>query len=126
MITRVFVYGTLRRGEGNHRLLVGARFVGEARTEPSFTLCDLGAYPAMLEGGATSIVGEVYEVDERTLDALDRLEGHPRYYRRAPIALADGESVEAYLLPADRAWGPTRTIDGGDWRMRAPRNGGAA
>jgi gamma-glutamylcyclotransferase (GGCT)/AIG2-like uncharacterized protein YtfP len=126
MITRVFVYGTLRRGEGNHRLLAGARCVGAARTAPAFTLRDLGAYPAMLAGGATSVVGEVYEVDELTLDVLDRLEGHPRFYRREPIALADGAHVEAYLLPADRAWGLTRTIESGDWRARAPRKGGVA
>jgi len=73
---RVFVYGTLLSGEPNHRLLADAELVGAARTEPDFDLVSLGAFPAMIAGGATAIAGEVYEVDRPTLDALDRLEGH--------------------------------------------------
>lgn len=122
MTTHVFVYGTLRRGEGNHRLLVDARFVRETRTVPAFTLCDLGAYPALLEGGGTSVLGEVYEVTRAELAALDRLEGHPTFYRREPIELEDGAVVEAYLLPEARAWSG-RVITSGDWKSR---QGGAA
>src|SRR5690606_19616506 len=103
MSYRVFVYGTLRRGEANHRLLERATFLREARTIPAFSLRDLGAFPGLFAGGHTPVVGEVYEVDAATLARLDRLEGHPSFYRREPIALDDGERVEAYLLPAERA-----------------------
>lgn len=127
MTNRVFVYGTLRRGEHNHRLLESARFVGEGHTPPSFTLRDLGAYPALVDGGSTRVVGEIYEVEGVTLSALDRLEDHPRLYRREQIALDDGERVEAYLLPADRAWGRFQNIESGDWRERvSARKEGAA
>ncbi len=64
-------------------------------------MVSLGAYPGIIAGGSTAIVGEVYEVDEATLAELDRLEGHPEFYRRTEIALADGARVEAYVLPAE-------------------------
>jgi gamma-glutamylcyclotransferase (GGCT)/AIG2-like uncharacterized protein YtfP len=81
--TRVFVYGTLLAGEPNHRVLAGARLVANARTEPAFELRDLGPFPGLVSSGAHAVAGEVYEVDEATLAALDRLEGHrPRRRRR--------------------------------------------
>jgi gamma-glutamylcyclotransferase (GGCT)/AIG2-like uncharacterized protein YtfP len=48
---------------------------------------------------------------------LDQLEGHPRFYWRAPIALEDGSTVETYLLPPDRIAGRP-VIASGSWRAR--------
>ena len=112
---QVFVYGTLLRGEPNHRLLAGSPLVGEARTEPAFELVSLGPYPALVGGGATSVKGEIYEVDMATLAALDRLEGHPSFYQQKRIRLESGEEALAYLLPKDQANGRPR-IESGDWR----------
>lgn len=112
---RVFVYGTLLSGEPNHRLLAHASLVGEARTQPVFDLVTLGPFPAMIPGGATAVCGEVYEVDRPTLEALDRLEGHPRFYRRRAVRLDDGGEVLAYLLTPDQVRGRPR-IESGDWR----------
>ena len=100
--TLVFVYGTLLQGERNHHHLHRAELVGGARTRAVFTMIDLGSYPAMVRGGVTAVVGEVYRVDERTLAALDELEGHPTLYRRERIELDDGRAVETYLLPAEQ------------------------
>jgi gamma-glutamylaminecyclotransferase len=113
--TRVFVYGTLLAGEPNHRLLTGARLVAEARTKPAFELRDLGPFPGLVSGGAHAVAGEVYEVDEATLAALDRLEGHPRFYRRTRIALEDGAAVETYLLAPEQVEGRP-VIASGNWR----------
>jgi gamma-glutamylaminecyclotransferase len=116
--THVFVYGSLRKGEFNHRLLAvpGARLImAKSRTEPGYELRDLGAFPGMVRGGAGAVIGEVYEVDEATLAALDRLEGHPRFYSRTRIALDDGTIVEAYLLSPGRVMGRP-VIPTGDWR----------
>lgn len=112
---RVFVYGTLLSGEPNHRLLAHASLVGEAHTQPVFDLVTQGPFPAMIPGGATAVYGEVYEVDRPTLEALDRLEGHPRFYRRRAVRLDDGGEVLAYLLTADQVRGRPR-IESGDWR----------
>ena len=114
---RVFVYGTLLAGEGNHRLLANATLVGEAHTTPAFELRDLGYFPGLVKGGACSVTGEVYEVDAATLAALDRLEGHPRFYRRVRIALDDGTNVETYLLTPEQVEGRP-VIPSGNWRSR--------
>ena len=118
--TRVFVYGTLRVGESNHRLLHGYSPLATVRTAPAFELVSLGAFPAMVRGGRTAILGEVYEVHGDTLADLDRLEGHPDFYRREAIELADGSEVLAYVLPraAARDFPP---IPSGDWLLARKR-----
>lgn len=115
--TRVFVYGTLLAGERNHRLLERARPIGEARTLPAFTLYDFGGYPGMVAGGEHAVPGEVYEVDEPALAAMDRLEGHPTFYQRTSIRLEDGTTVQAYLLRPDQV-SHLPIIPSGSWRAR--------
>ena len=114
---RVFVYGTLLAGEPNHRVLAGARLVAEGRTQPAFELRDLGPFPGLVHGGGHAVVGEVYEVDDATLAALDRLEGHPRFYKRTRFALDDGALVETYLLSPRQVEGRP-VIESGNWRSR--------
>jgi gamma-glutamylcyclotransferase (GGCT)/AIG2-like uncharacterized protein YtfP len=114
--TTLFVYGTLLRGEVNHDRLAGASFLGEARTEPAFDLVDLGPYPALVRGGRTAVLGELYAVPRPLLAALDRFEGHP--YRRGRIHLDDGRRVDAYLYPPALAAGLPR-VPGGSWRDRS-------
>ena len=115
--TRVFVYGTLLRGETNHRFIARAALIGAAQTPPTFTLYDLGFFPGLVVGGQHAVAGEVYEVDEATLAELDRLEGHPRYYQRTPIRLADGSIVLAYLMHLAQVEGCS-PIASGSWRTR--------
>lgn len=73
---RVFVYGSLKRGLENHALLGTAVFAGKAATAAPFRMMD-GPYPVLREsgGGGLRVSGELYEVDDRTLEALDDLEG---------------------------------------------------
>ncbi|NVJ27632.1 gamma-glutamylcyclotransferase [Myxococcus sp. AM011] len=113
--TRVFVYGTLLSGEPNHRLLRGARLIGPARTQPRFSLYDYGPFPALASRGKHAVAGELYEVDADMLAALDRLEGHPRFYQRTSIALDGAGRVEAYLFPKGRLAGRP-IIESGCWR----------
>jgi gamma-glutamylaminecyclotransferase len=113
----LFVYGSLLAGERHEAQLAGARRLGDARTEPAYTLVDLGDYPALVEQGTTAVAGELYEVDEETLRRLDAFEGHPDDYRRAAVRLAGAAQAEAYLYPRSRAAGMA-VIAGGDWRRR--------
>ncbi len=115
--TLIFVYDTLRHGEPNHRLLSPPRFLRHARTTASYDLVDLGAFPAMVAGGANSVEGELYAVNQRVLADLDRLEGHPCFYRRTAVNLEDGAAVEAYLMPSAIVAGRPR-IASGDWLDR--------
>ncbi|WP_295884276.1 gamma-glutamylcyclotransferase [uncultured Thiohalocapsa sp.] len=117
---RVFVYGTLLGGEVNHHLLRDARFLGPHRTEPRFTLLVLGAYPGLVAGGDTAVLGEVYGVDAAGLRRLDRLEDYPRLYDRRVIPTAHGSAwVYLYRGPRrDRAH-----LAHGDWRRHSGGGG---
>lgn len=99
MSTRLFLYGTLMRGMGNHGLLPRGTFEREARTEPGWRLYASGIpYLVRLDGGE-GVLGEIHNVDIETLERLDRLEGHPRWYQRTPLRLEDGVTAEAYVMP---------------------------
>jgi gamma-glutamylcyclotransferase (GGCT)/AIG2-like uncharacterized protein YtfP len=124
----IFVYGTLRRGASNHAQLASARFVGMARTRARYELVDLGGYPAVVEGGHTAVIGELYEVDDELLCELDRFEDVPVLYERksVDIALRDVDSnddvyipVEAYVMSRERAQSAPR-IPHGDWIALQP------
>jgi gamma-glutamylcyclotransferase (GGCT)/AIG2-like uncharacterized protein YtfP len=91
----VFVYGTLKRGHGNHHWLAEAPFLWEAEL-PNVVLHDLGPFPMAVPGEGL-VRGEVYAVDAAGLARLDRLEGYPRLYHRQPLPLADGRTAWVYL-----------------------------
>jgi gamma-glutamylcyclotransferase (GGCT)/AIG2-like uncharacterized protein YtfP len=113
---KLFVYGTLLRGEANHALLTGSRFLGEARTEPVFELVSFGEYPAMVRGGSTVVLGEVYEVDAETLAQVDELEEHPHFFRREMVRLEGEGEAFVYVVTRETARGRPR-IPSGDWRL---------
>lgn len=117
--TRVFVYGTLKRGLSNARYLAGQRFLGEARTQPIYRMVSLGSYPGLFRSteNGRSIVGEVWEVDAACLarlDVLEDLEGGE--YTREPAELQapfDEGVVEIYLFAHDVSMWPDA---GEEWR----------
>ena len=101
---KIFVYGTLMRGMGNHHLLSGATFLGRAVTNEKYAMFCAGVPFVNPSIHQTHIMGELFEViDQDCLDRLDRLEGHPDWYCRTkihvsmvpPSAEAEGEGVEA-------------------------------
>jgi gamma-glutamylcyclotransferase (GGCT)/AIG2-like uncharacterized protein YtfP len=112
---RLFVYGTLRRGEYNHHVLGNAPLLGLYRTPPHYTMLNLGRYPAVIAGGRTAIKGEVYALNKALLARLDSLEHYPEEYLRESIATPYG-SAWIYLyrhLPTP----DTPLITSGDWRL---------
>jgi gamma-glutamylcyclotransferase (GGCT)/AIG2-like uncharacterized protein YtfP len=121
-MTRVFVYGSLLEGELNDHIMEGACLIGAATTSPGFTLLDLGDYPAMAASSEGCVMGEVYEVSRAHLARLDRFEGHPRFYTRAKIQLADGTLAETYLMPPGRVE-QRKPISSGDWRSYRKERG---
>lgn len=118
---RIFTYGTLKKGDYNHYLLKNADYLGEATTDPQFTMLHLGGFPGIVGKGNTPIHGEVYEVDEPTLKRLDRLEGHPDFYERVPLKvnIAEGATleVEGYILPEKWLDNTRPIIETGDWTL---------
>lgn len=112
--TRLFVYGTLRRGASQHARLSGAVALGPARTRPEVTLVRVSWHPALYLEGSTAVAGEVYAVDDAMLAALDDFEGVPTWYQRVPLTLEDGSIAETYVMPAEAAR-RYPVIASGDW-----------
>jgi len=99
--TNVFVYGTLKKGNsrrGLNRWNVGATFIGDAVTaDAKFDLYDLGAFPAVGLNGENHISGEVWSVDDATLEDLDRIEGYPDFYNRIEVNTTQGRAWMYYI-----------------------------
>jgi gamma-glutamylcyclotransferase (GGCT)/AIG2-like uncharacterized protein YtfP len=113
----VFVYGTLMRGYGNNFFLRHDVYLGPGETQPEYTLYDLRHFPAMVEGGDTSVKGEIYEVHPKTIEWLDKLEGVAEgLYKREEIILADGEKALTYIFPRSNLEQRDVPIKNGDWR----------
>ncbi|MBW3697449.1 gamma-glutamylcyclotransferase [Vibrio sp. T187] len=109
----VFVYGTLRCGESNHHYLSDSELLGSFQSEPHFSLFDLGAYPAVVEG-KKSVLGEVYLINDDVLAELDKLEDVPVEYRREQIKTPFGLAW-IYLYQDSNL---TQEIHSGDWCQR--------
>jgi gamma-glutamylaminecyclotransferase len=99
--TLLFVYGTLKSGQGNNHLLAGQEFVRAAQTLPLYRLYGIDWHPGLLvdKAGGVAVHGEVWAVDDETLARLDEFEGCPNYFQRDYIAVADlfGD-VQAYFF----------------------------
>lgn len=119
----VFVYGSLRRGLSNHARLAGARDLGDDETATaSYTMRAYSQwFPGVCDGGSTTIRGEVYEVDDDGLAALDRLESNGRFYTRREVPLASGRVAWIYLLPPEEMRGDR--VASGDWLRYASAPG---
>ena len=78
----LFVYGTLKKGGGNHHFLESSKFIQHYKLK-GHALVDLGhGFPYMIQDKDSSVYGEIYEVSEETLERIDLLEGVPYLYRR--------------------------------------------
>lgn len=113
---RIFVYGSLRRGQSYHHLLQNAVFEGTAHTLPQYHLLDLGWYPGVVGGGHTSVTGEIFRVCAALCAQLDAYEDHPRLFRRTVAPLPDGSEVEIYLYVAPVP-AQARAVETGDWAL---------
>ena len=120
---KVFVYGSLLKGLGNHRLLEESTLIGTTRSPQGFNMVDLGAFPGVLvdekitEG---TVIGEVYEVDETTMRRLDGLEGYNRDYPERGMydkKLITTEFGEAFIYTYNSHFsGSTKFVENGDWK----------
>jgi len=108
---QVFVYGTLKNGHGNNRILSTASYIGDASTSNKFALGDAGvpyAFPLdvvkekdLIEHLCHPIRGELYRINDiDTAIDLDSLEGYPDYYNRRLIQVEVGHSPDTTLYHA--------------------------
>jgi gamma-glutamylaminecyclotransferase len=97
--TLLFVYGTLKRGQRNYRLLADQLFAGEAVTAPRYRVFDLGPHPGLVrdDTNGLAIHGELFAVSDRCLAELDDFEG-PYEFARELIEVDGYKEVWAYYL----------------------------
>jgi len=97
----VSVYGTLKEGWGNHRLL------DKAPVSRGYAMVDKLSgvgFPIVKLGDNYKLYVEVYEVDKGELASLDSLEGYtegctPTFYDRktTKVTLDDGSTIDTYI-----------------------------
>ncbi len=114
----VSCYGSLRREMSNHQYhLSSSVYKGTFTTEPEYTLHSLSYYPGLKLNGNHSVVMEVYEVDEKTLETLDRLEGYrpgekASFYDRIEINTPWGKAF-TYIYVNELS--KDSIVESGDW-----------
>lgn len=116
---RVFVYGTLKHGHGNHEYyLKNSQFLGRHMLKGKHRLVDLGAFPGLVDLSAeeacpeSDVIGEVYLIDEKVLAALDLLEGNGTFYNRKKID-TPWKKAWCYYLPTE--YSDEMEVPGGSW-----------
>ena len=114
----VAVYGSLRKKQSNYEYhLSNSTYKGTFTTEPEYTMHSLSYYPGLKLNGNTSIVMEVYEVDEDTLKNLNRLEGYrpgekSTFYDRIEINTPWGKAFTYIYV---NKLSKDSIVESGDW-----------
>ena len=121
MAFELFVNGTLMRGLKLHSNMGNSEFLAEIETAPHYRLHTIDdIHPGMYrlndnEPGGTSILGELYRVEEVVWQAIEA--GEPPNLYRGLVELMDGREVYGILYPRELAEGHYPDISGyGDWR----------
>jgi gamma-glutamylaminecyclotransferase len=119
----LFVYGSLKEGFPNFPVNRGRRFPGRFRTARAYPLylAD-GVLPCLLlqPGVGEAVHGQLFEVDEAALAAMDELErvGQPGGYSRVPIEVVATAASPAAPPQPRTAWvyvqDPSRLAPGGE------------
>ena len=111
-VTKVAVYGSLRKGLHNHGLLQDSDYLGLDKLQGEYTMLDLGSFPGLLLEGSTDITVEVYDIDDTTFQSLDWLEGYPSFYNRTEVETLYGTAWVYYLNDDDYS---NTAVPSGDW-----------
>lgn len=118
-MTRVAVYGSLRKGFGNHGRLRGAEFVGTTQTEQSYSMYSLGGFPMVqLEGVKVGpVTVEIYDCNDEVMRGLDMLEGyrgpgHSNFYDRSEVETGLGAALIYHIEGRE----DRDLVESGDWK----------
>jgi gamma-glutamylaminecyclotransferase len=117
--TILFLYGTLKRGQGSNHLLAGQQFIREATTMPLYRLYGCGWHPAMVidSDHGLEVKGELWAVDDACLAKLDQYEGAPKWFYRGDVAVRDYfNTVQAYLYNGQFSSG---VASGDEWPFKS-------
>ena len=91
---RLFVYGSLRRGQSAHHLMAGARFLGDATIRGA--VVQHGQYPGLIPGDE-QIAGELFEIPAELFERLDEYEGPDYHVGQTSVRQGGEESLSAWV-----------------------------
>ena len=97
---KVFVYGTLMKGEPNHHFLENSIRLGNAAVE-GYEMYNVGGYYPAIVPGNKKILGELYEVPEYDMASIDMLEGEGSLYIRKCETTSKNELAYIYEYAQD-------------------------
>ena len=98
---KIFVYGTLKNGEGNNDILNGSKYLGKDVLE-GYSLYDMPyGFPFAIKDDKGVIEGDVFEVDYNTLQRVNMLEGYyddgyRNHYERESVVSQNGHECYIY------------------------------
>ncbi len=93
---KVFVYGTLLKGNSREHVLKDSHFLGLDELE-GFQMFDLGYYPGIIAKQNNKVKGEVYQINHQVLRELDIIEGVGQLYNRMTVNLKSGQQAYTYV-----------------------------
>ncbi|MBF8378471.1 gamma-glutamylcyclotransferase [Alicyclobacillus mali] len=114
-IHTVFVYGTLRKGQPNRRVMEPhlVRELGDGKIRGA--MYDWSFCPAVTLEEDGVVVGEWVEVTYEGLTRLDRLESYPTLYDRAMVReLVSDVRGWVYYVAKEKVRGDAH-VESGDW-----------
>ena len=127
---RVFAYGTLRKGFGNHYIVepfVESIQPGTIRG----TMYHAGYFPYVIQRGEGRVIGEWLSIrpdkEEEALSRMDIMEGYYgegewNHYERIWVRDEVNAALEGWVYVAGRHIEPERrypVVESGDWSRRA-------
>ncbi len=92
--TEIFVYGTLMKNRSNHCLMASADFAGQGILK-DYALFELGSFPGIKPSQGDFVKGELYFVNDETLNTLNHLESEGTMYHLTPVKIQQ----DKYTLP---------------------------
>lgn len=114
----VAAYGTLRKGYSNSRLVdkPTTKHIGTGTTVNKYQMIASGI-PFVNKTPDTNITVDIWEIDEeKDLPSVDRLEGHPEWYKRELIDVKVDDTIyKAWLYFCDRGHG--KIVESGDFNI---------
>ncbi|WP_052158812.1 gamma-glutamylcyclotransferase, partial [Halobacillus sp. BBL2006] len=119
---KVFVYGSLCKNLENHHYLKNSKLISEQAWVYGELFSDSSYYPVLIKNTYSKTFGELYEVDEATLEKLDRLEGFSEhdpnslFLREKTTVFSLNQTTEAYtyFYPHKPAGAP---VPHGNWKV---------
>jgi gamma-glutamylcyclotransferase (GGCT)/AIG2-like uncharacterized protein YtfP len=102
----LFVYGVMRKNCINHSFIKDCKYIGLFKTEKLFQLIKYQNFPYASDikffenEDFSSIIGEVYEIDDITFSKINTFTGYPNHYNCKLInatEINNNSKINAYI-----------------------------